>query len=111
MGAVTAGSLVVLTTCATREDADRLAAGLVEERLGACVQVLDITSHYRWEGAVARDPEVLMLVKTSTERYGALEAWLVAQHPYDLPEIVALPVAGGLAGYLSWVAEETAIGG
>ncbi len=99
--------LVVLTTCASREEADRLAAGLVEERLGACVQVLDITSHYRWEGAVARDAEVLLLVKTSAERYRALEAWLVERHPYDLPEIVALPVAAGLAGYLSWVGEET----
>ncbi len=103
--------LVVLTTCATREDADRLAAGLVEERLGACVQVLDITSHYRWEGAVARDAEVLLLIKTSAERYRALEAWLVEHHPYDLPEIVALPIAAGLVGYLAWVGEETAVSG
>ena len=77
--------------------------------LGACVQILDITSHYRWEGAVARDAEVLLLIKTSAERYRALEAWLVEHHPYDLPEILALPVAAGLADYLSWVGHETGV--
>ena len=100
--------LVVLCTCPDDSVAKKLAGGLVEQRLAACVNVLPgIRSIYRWQGRVQDDGEVLMVIKSSQETYAALECWLSEQHPYDLPEIIALPVERGLQGYLEWVAEET----
>ncbi|NIP18823.1 MAG: divalent cation tolerance protein CutA [Xanthomonadales bacterium] len=100
--------LVILCTCPDREVASRLASRLVEERLAACVNVLpEIRSIYRWEGAVSEDAEVLLVIKTMEARYGELEAWLEENHPYDVPEIVALPAAGVSAGYLAWLETAT----
>jgi periplasmic divalent cation tolerance protein len=100
--------LVVLCTCPDDSVAKKLAGGLVEQRLAACVNVLPgIRSIYRWQGRVQDDGEVLMVIKSSQETYAALERWLSEQHPYELPEIIALPVERGLPGYLEWVAEET----
>jgi len=100
--------LVVLCTCPDESVARKLAAGLVENRLAACVNVLPgIRSIYRWQGAVQEDGEVLMVAKTSRETYYELESWLAEHHPYDLPEIIALPVERGLPAYLEWVDQET----
>jgi periplasmic divalent cation tolerance protein len=99
---------VVLTTCGSKQQAEQLAGGLVAERLAACVQALDITSHFLWKGALEREPEVLLVIKTRAACYDALEAWLREHHAYEVPEIVALPVARGLAAYLDWVDEATA---
>jgi len=101
--------LLVLTNLPDRPAAEKLAEALVSERLAACVNVLaPCRSVYRWKGALQNDEEIPVLVKTTAARYPALEAAILANHPYELPEIVALPVERGLAGYLSWVAEETA---
>ncbi|MGH8030464.1 MAG: divalent-cation tolerance protein CutA [Arenimonas sp.] len=100
----------VLITCACpdREVADALALALVEARLAACVQILPgMTSTYRWEGAIERSAEVLLLAKTWDDRVDALTATLQARHPYALPGIMAFPAAGGLAAYLDWVRVET----
>jgi periplasmic divalent cation tolerance protein len=100
--------LLVMTTLPDAATAERLAGELVAARLAACVNVLTpVRSVYRWKGAVETADEVPLLVKTTRERYAALEAVLRAAHPYELPEIVALPVAAGLAPYLEWVAAET----
>ncbi len=100
--------LVVLTNCPDAASADALAAALVEARLAACVNVLaPCRSVYRWQGAVERAEEVPLLIKTTVDRYAALEAGIRARHPYEVPEIVALPVDRGLPDYLRWVAEET----
>ncbi|HET6633623.1 MAG TPA: divalent-cation tolerance protein CutA [Streptomyces sp.] len=100
--------VTVLTTVDSAEEAERLARGLVEQRLAACVQVGGpVTSYYRWEGAVQADREWQLLCKTRADRYPALEAHLRREHPYDVPEIIATPLVGGHTDYLRWVARET----
>lgn len=101
--------LLVLTNVPDRPVAEKLAQTLVAQGLAACVNILaPCRSVYRWKGELQNDEEVPILIKTTTERYAALEAAIRANHPYELPEIVALPVERGLAAYLTWVAEETA---
>jgi periplasmic divalent cation tolerance protein len=102
--------LIVLTTLPDRAAAVKLAQVLVERRLAACVNVLaDCTSVYRWKGAVESATEVPLLIKTRAERYGDLERAIRELHPYELPEIIAVPVGRGLDEYLEWVAGETSI--
>ena len=98
---------IVLTTVAVPEDARRLADGLLEKRLAACVQSLAIHSAYRWKGAVQREPEQLLLIKTRAALYPDVEAFLRAHHPYETPEIVWLPIAAGSPDYLRWLGAET----
>ena len=101
-------SLLVLTNLPDRAAAERLAALLIEQRLAACVNILaPCRSVYRWKGAVQRDEEHPMLIKTTAERYPALEKVLREGHPYELPEIIAVPIERGLPAYLDWVAAET----
>lgn len=96
----------VTTTLDTRDGAERLAAAIVEARLAACAQVLGpITSTYRWQGAVETASEWLVLIKTTSDALPALEARLRADHPYEVPEIIAVPVVAGLGAYLEWVRE------
>lgn len=100
------GHVVVLSTVATAEDAERLARALVERRLAACVNVVPgLTSIYRWEGEVRKDEERLLVIKTRAELFEDVRAVLVELHPYDLPEVIALPVAAGHAPYLGWLDE------
>ena len=102
-------ALLVLTNLPDRAAAEKLAASLIERRVAACVNILPpCRSVYRWQGTVQSDEEHPMLIKTTTERYAALEAAIREAHPYELPEIVALPVERGLPAYLSWIANETA---
>lgn len=100
---------LVLTTCGSREVADRIAAALVEERLAACVNVLPgLTSTYRWQEKIETDDEVLMLIKTAKPELSAIEATIRTLSGYELPEIIAVEISGGSADYLRWV--ETSIG-
>lgn len=100
--------LLVLTNLPDRASAERLADLLLEQRLAACVNILaPCRSVYRWKGAVQHDDEHPLLIKTSAERYGALEQALRQGHPYELPEIIAVPIEQGLPAYLDWVAAET----
>jgi periplasmic divalent cation tolerance protein len=97
---------VVLCTCPDAEAAGRLASGLVEERLAACVNILPaIRSIYAWRGEVQDEAEALMIIKTTHEAYPAAEAWLKEHHPYEVPEVLSVPVQDGLAAYLEWVGE------
>lgn len=101
-------ALLVLTNLPDRAAAERLADLVVERKLAACVNILaPCRSVYRWKGAVQHDEEHPMLIKTTQERYGALEQALREGHPYELPEIIAVPIEGGLPAYLDWVAAET----
>ncbi len=101
-------TLLVLTNVPDRAAAERLADMLVEKRLAACVNILaPCRSVYRWKGDVQHDEEHPMLMKTTAERYPALEQALRAAHPYELPEIIAVPVERGLPAYLDWLAAET----
>ena len=98
-------SLVVLVTVPDFETARRMGHTLVGERLAACVNIVPgLTSIYHWEGEVAEDSELLLLIKTRRERYGALEARIKELHPYTLPEVLALPVYNGSVDYLRWIA-------
>lgn len=103
---MTQNLLLVLTTVATRAAADALARAMVEQRLAACAQISAIDSVYWWQGAVQSDGEFRLLFKTTAERYAALEAALRERHPYELPAIVALPVAQALAEFADWVMAE-----
>ena len=99
---------VVLCTCPDSATAEELAAGLVEARLAACVNILpQIRSIYRWGGELQKDRETLMIVKTRGDRHGELQSWLQRHHPYDVPEILALNVSAGSADYMNWVLNET----
>ena len=101
-------TLLVLTNLPDRAAAERLADLVVERRLAACVNILaPCRSVYRWKGAVQHDEEHPILIKTTTERYPELEKALRAGHPYELPEIVAVPIERGLPAYLEWLASET----
>ena len=100
--------LLVLTNLPDAAAASRLARALVEQRLVACANVLaPCRSVYRWHGAIEEAEEVPLLLKTSAQRYAELEAAIKAHHPYELPEIIAVPLARGLPAYLDWVAAET----
>ena len=95
---------VCLCTAPDADVAAMLAKGLVEQRLAACVNILpQIRSVYRLEGAVHDDAEVLLIIKTSVSRFAEMRAWLEEAHPYDVPEVLALPVDDGASAYVKWV--------
>lgn len=97
---------LALTTVSDRKEAERLAEALVGERLAACVNIIaPITSVYRWRGAVEREDEALLLLKTDAANLAALRERLLALHPYDTPEFLAFKVSAGAPGYLRWIAE------
>jgi periplasmic divalent cation tolerance protein len=101
---MTAHYRLIFCTCPDETIAGRIAEALVEERLAACVNLLPgITSIYRWDGQIQRDSEVLLLIKTGVGRVAALTDRLRALHPYEIPEIIAVPITEGLPDYLSWV--------
>ena len=96
--------LLVLTSCPDEATAATIALALVEAGLAACVnRVAGVRSTYRWQGRVADEPEVLLIIKTVAARYQELEMRLKSLHPYELPEIIAVPLAGGSPDYLSWL--------
>jgi periplasmic divalent cation tolerance protein len=103
-------ALLVISNLPDRETALDLARRLIDGRLAACVNLLPgCTSLYRWQGAVEEAQEIPVLIKTRSARYAEVEALIRSVHPYELPEIIAVPVVRGLPEYLDWVGEETAI--
>ena len=106
---VMSNALVIFCTCPDEDVASRLANGLVETKLAACVNILPgIRSIYRWQGTVSDDSEVLLVIKSLVSRFEEVEAWLLEHHPYDVPEVLALPVERGSADYLAWI--ESSVG-
>jgi len=98
----------VEATAGSRDEAQALAASVVTARLVACAQVSGpIASSYRWRGAVETDEEWLLVCKTAADRLGALVEHLRAEHSYDVPEIIAVPITGGNPDYLTWLTDET----
>lgn len=105
---MTTGYCLVLCTCPDEACARLLASALVDERLAACVNLLPgVSSLFRWQGAVEQANEWLALIKTRSDRYPELEARIQQLHPYDTPEIIALPIIAGSTHYLNWVAAAT----
>jgi len=104
-------ALVVLITAATEDDAAAIAKALVEGRLAACVNIVkQIRSIYRWQGKIEDEQEVLMIVKTRNELFADLVHTVRELHNYSVPEIIALPIVDGFAGYLDWLRTETGKG-
>jgi periplasmic divalent cation tolerance protein len=100
-------ALLVLTNLPDRAAAEKLADALIEKRVAACINILaPCRSVYRWQGAVQHDEEHPVLIKSTRAAYPALEAHIRALHPYELPEIVAVPIERGLPAYLDWVAAQ-----
>jgi periplasmic divalent cation tolerance protein len=98
--------IVILSTCATEEEAERLARDLVEARLAACVNIVPrVRSFYRWKGAIEDAAECLLVIKSSRPLFDALRAALEKAHPYEVPEVVALPIVDGAPNYLNWLHE------
>jgi len=101
-------AVLVFCTCPDEGVAERIATALVEERLAACINRLPaVASTYRWKGEICRDSECLLLIKATSERFAALRERIVALHPYELPEVIAVDLARGLPAYLDWIASET----
>lgn len=100
--------LIVFCTCPDLAVAESLAQALVDARIAACVTLLpQARSVYRWQGAIERSDEVQLLIKTTRERWPALQAAVLEHHPYELPELIAVEVAAGLDRYLDWIGEST----
>ena len=100
--------LVVYCTCPDPAPAERIAETVVNERLAACVSIVPgLTSIYRWQGAIQRDMKLLLIMKTCSTAYAGLETRLLELHPYEVPEIIALPIQAGSTTYLDWIADNT----
>jgi periplasmic divalent cation tolerance protein len=98
----------IITTTASADDARRIAGALVERRLAACVQIVGpIESVYRWQGQVETATEFQCWIKSRSELYESVEQLVRELHPYDVPEILAVPVAAGSSAYLEWLRRET----
>lgn len=102
--------ILIITHLPDKERAMALAHRLIEERLAACVNVMaDCTSVYHWRGKNETASEVPVLIKTLAQHYARLEQLIMSMHPYELPEIIAVPVTNGLPAYLKWIADETLV--
>src|SRR5579871_2613858 len=102
-----ASACVLMTTTANKEQAEKIARVVLKARLAACVQIQDVTSYYWWDGKINRGAEQLLYLKTTADKYEALQALLIANHSYDTPEILQLPVEAGFEKYLNWMEKET----
>jgi periplasmic divalent cation tolerance protein len=98
---------MIMTTVKDRQDAAAMAGHLIGEHLAACVQEIEIRSHYRWQGAVRTDPEILLLIKTAGDRVEDAVAAIRNRHGYEVPEILVTRFTGGLDAYLDWVNRQT----
>jgi periplasmic divalent cation tolerance protein len=99
--------VIVLSAVGAQPDAERIARALVEERVAACVNIVPgVVSVYRWKGVVEKEDELLLVIKTIGERVEQLKARLLQLHPYELPEVVVIPIGGGHGAYLEWIAQQ-----
>jgi len=100
--------LLVQTSCPDNASAVSLAQAIINKKVAACVNVLpEVTSIYEWKGEVKQDSETLLLIKTTSSRYADLHALICESHPYELPEVIAVPINEGLPEFLSWIRDAT----
>jgi periplasmic divalent cation tolerance protein len=104
------GKIVVLVTCGSANEARKIARAVVEQRLAACANILasPVQSVYRWKGKVESAKEFLLIIKTTQSRFAEVSAAIKGLHSYDVPEIIALPIARGAANYLDWISKSVA---
>ena len=98
---------IVFTTAGSQSEADKIADALLSGRLASCVQQNNIQSAYHWKGKIERNDEILLLIKTRAEFYPAVEKTIKENHSYETPQIVMVPISGGLPAYLDWIKNET----
>ena len=99
--------IVVLSTCASAEEAERLARRVIDDHLAACVNVLSpVRSFYRWKGVIEDSAEWLLITKSVRDKFDALRAALESAHTYEIPEVIAISVIEGSPSYLSWIERE-----
>lgn len=96
---------MVITACPNEEIAKKIAGVLLENKLAACVQLMPVNSYYSWKGEICNDNEILLFVKCNQTFYAKIEETIIANHPYEVPEIIMLPVVGGFGKYLGWIDE------
>jgi periplasmic divalent cation tolerance protein len=97
-------AIIIFSTCPDKNSAEKIAKELVENELAACVNMIEgLTSIYRWQGQICRDQELLLIIKTTSSKLNELETKIKALHPYQLPEIIALPINMGSKEYLNWL--------
>jgi periplasmic divalent cation tolerance protein len=101
--------VVVLSTCGSKKEAQKIAGDILRRRLVACVNILPVTSYYRWKGKVTVGREYLILAKTRSEAFRKLKVRILALHTYQLPEIVSLKINAGYEKYLNWIDEEVRV--
>jgi len=101
---------VVMTAAGSEQEAKRITESLLEKRLAACIQHVDISSHYCWENEICNNVEILLLIKCRASLYSEIEDAIRAEHSYEVPEIVCVPVTGGFPPYLNWIDEVSASG-
>ncbi len=94
---------IILTTCPSQEEANTMAASLIQKHLAACVQITGITSFYEWNNTLNNDNELLLLIKSKTSHYESIEAFIRKNHSYEVPEIVQIPIMKGSSAYLGWI--------
>ena len=103
-------AILVFTTCPDAATSNRVAQALVGQQLAACVNIVPgLTSVYRWQGKVETAAEQLLVIKTRRAAYGAVEAAIRNAHPYELPEVLAIPIGTGLPAYLAWVVDNVRV--
>ena len=96
---------VALTTCANEDDAKKIIASLLEKKLAACIQTCQVNSFYHWNDSLCNDKEILLLIKCKYELFDSIKNDILKNHPYELPEIILLPVSDGYEKYLNWIDE------
>ncbi len=98
-----AGYCVIITTCQNEEEAGNISSMLIASHLAACVQISQITSHYEWKGAVKSEREYLLAIKARSDNYEKIEALILQNHSYEVPEIIQIPIINASASYLQWI--------
>ena len=101
------GYCVILTTVSSEDDADRISNDLITDKLAGCVQIQEIISRYSWNGVVHKEKEWLLLIKTRRSLYQDIKAYILQSHPYEVPELLMIPVEAGLESYLNWIHAQT----
>jgi len=100
--------IIVVYISLPQDEVNRISQGLMDNRMAACINIIPrIESYYWWNDKVERDVESLLMIKTTKNKFESLRDWVVENHPYDLPEIIAVPLAEGHSDYMTWIKRET----